>query len=143
MSDAADTSAHRLCRRLERELILRMAEDLAAPDRQLVESVYRDGQSAGDRAGRLRTLMRRLTDSRTLIYAAIRTQLGPTAQSVLAAHLVRGESLESIADRLALSPDVVRRPVDAINAAVRHTQRRACGGCRTDGTPEDSSSAAA
>lgn len=127
------TDLRRRTRREHAELLTERAAWIPAPDRELVEAVYREGHSVAsyvrahrglgferwtERSARrrLRRLVERLASPRFAFVIAARTSWPIARRRVAMAVVVQGKTLRDTARTLGLSLHVVRRHIDAVDA---------------------------
>lgn len=130
----------RRTRRDHAELLTQRAAWISAPDRELVEAVYREGHSVAsyvrahrglgferwtERSARrrLRRLVERLASPRFAFVIAARSSWPTTRRRVAMAVVVQGQTLRDTARTLGLSLHAVRRHIDAVDAL--YTEARA------------------
>ena len=105
--------------------LLERAAWLPDADRQLIDAVYRRGQTAVELGAllglparsvrrRVKRLVERLLDPRTAFVATRRDQWPRTRRIVAERVVLRGQSMRAVARELAISLHAVRRQVDAI-----------------------------
>jgi hypothetical protein len=116
------------------ESVLRRCEWLTPGDRQLLRSIYADGNPIARLAPMLRTgeraLRRRIerlldrVNSRRFAYVAVRHTHWPTVRRHIAASMVlQGRSLRQTATAMGMSLYSVRRHYEAINALFEASER--------------------